>query len=39
MNDAYGSFFGERTPARTTVAVSGLPRGARIEIEAIAVAE
>lgn len=39
MNETYASFFGDRAPARTTVEVSGLPRGARIEIDAIAVAE
>lgn len=39
MNETYASFFADRAPARTTVEVSGLPRGARIEIDAIAVAE
>ena len=39
MNDAYASFFAGRAPARTTVEVSALPRGVRIEIDGIAVAE
>jgi 2-iminobutanoate/2-iminopropanoate deaminase len=34
MNTAYGEFFPEDPPARTCVAVVGLPRGARVEIEA-----
>lgn len=37
MNDVYREFFPERPPARATVAVAGLPRGARVEIEATAV--
>jgi 2-iminobutanoate/2-iminopropanoate deaminase len=37
MNAIYGeSFAGAAPPARSTVAVSALPRGARVEIEAIA---
>jgi 2-iminobutanoate/2-iminopropanoate deaminase len=36
MNEVYREFFGANFPARTTVAVAGLPKGARIEIEAIA---
>jgi 2-iminobutanoate/2-iminopropanoate deaminase len=36
MNTAYASAFGEHRPARSTVAVAALPRGARVEIEAIA---
>jgi 2-iminobutanoate/2-iminopropanoate deaminase len=36
MNDVYGSFFGNHRPARSTVAVAGLPRGALVEIEVIA---
>ena len=36
MNEAYGAFFKENPPARTTVQVSGLPKGALIEIEAVA---
>lgn len=36
MNQAYADVFAEPFPARTTVAVAGLPLGARVEIEAIA---
>ena len=36
MNEVYGEVFGESPPARSTVAVSGLPAGARVEIEATA---
>jgi 2-iminobutanoate/2-iminopropanoate deaminase len=36
VNDVYARFFDEAKPARSTVAVAALPRGARIEIEAIA---
>jgi 2-iminobutanoate/2-iminopropanoate deaminase len=36
MNEVYGKRFPDGPPARTTVAVAGLPRGARVEIEAIA---
>ena len=35
VNEAYGSFFGEGPPARSTVAVAGLPLGAAVEIDAI----
>lgn len=38
MNEEYGSFFQEEPPARTTVAVSRLPRGALVEIDVIALA-
>ena len=34
MNAAYGEVFGDHRPARSTVAVAGLPLGALIEIEA-----
>lgn len=37
MNAVYAEFFGSRPPARTTVAVAALPKGARVEIEAIAI--
>jgi len=37
MNQIYASFFRESPPARATVEVSDLPKGARVEIEAIAV--
>jgi 2-iminobutanoate/2-iminopropanoate deaminase len=36
MNEVYGRAFGNHKPARSTVAVAGLPRGVRVEIEAIA---
>ncbi len=36
MNEVYGQFFTIDPPARATVEVSKLPRGARVEIEAIA---
>ena len=37
MNKAYERCFGATPPARTTIAVSALPRGSRIEIEAVAI--
>ena len=36
MNTIYSQFFPENPPARSTVAVAGLPKGARVEIEAVA---
>jgi len=36
MNTIYAEFFQANFPARSTVQVTALPRGARIEIEAIA---
>jgi len=36
FNERYGRRFGDAAPARSTVAVAGLPRGARVEIEVIA---
>jgi 2-iminobutanoate/2-iminopropanoate deaminase len=36
MNEVYGRFFGDHRPARSTVAVAALPRGAQVEIELIA---
>jgi 2-iminobutanoate/2-iminopropanoate deaminase len=36
MNEVYGRFFTDVPPARATVAAAGLPRDARVEIEAIA---
>ena len=36
MNEVYGNFFTDVPPARATVAAAGLPRDARVEIEAIA---
>ncbi len=37
MNAVYATFFPEAPPARSTIEVSGLPRGAKVEIEAIAI--
>src|SRR6185312_11654134 len=34
VNQVYGSFFDASKPARSTVAVAALPKGARVEIEA-----
>ncbi len=36
MNQVYAEYFREKPPARATVAVSALPLGARVEIEAVA---
>ncbi len=36
VNEIYGAFFSEPFPARATVAVKELPRGARVEIDAVA---
>jgi 2-iminobutanoate/2-iminopropanoate deaminase len=36
MNEVYGRAFGSHRPARSTVAVAALPRGAKVEIEVIA---
>ena len=36
MNVIYGEFFNQQPPARTTVAVAGLPKGGAVEIEAVA---
>ena len=38
MNDVYGKFFQTEPPARATVQAARLPRDARVEIEAIALA-
>lgn len=38
MNEIYGRFFTGEPPARATVQAARLPRDARVEIEAIAVA-
>ena len=35
VNEVYGSFFGEDPPARVTVGVAELPKGAQVEIDAI----
>jgi 2-iminobutanoate/2-iminopropanoate deaminase len=36
MNEVYAEFFPGDPPARSTIAVAELPKGARVEIEAIA---
>ena len=36
MNAIYAEFLGESPPARSTVAVAALPKGALVEIEAVA---
>jgi 2-iminobutanoate/2-iminopropanoate deaminase len=36
VNDTYSRILGEARPARSTVQVSGLPRGVLVEIDAIA---
>lgn len=38
VNDAYATYFANDPPARATVAVAGLPKGAPVEIECIALA-
>jgi 2-iminobutanoate/2-iminopropanoate deaminase len=38
MNEVYATFFKSDPPARSTVEVSALPAGARVEIEAVAIA-
>ena len=37
MNEVYSRHLGESLPARTTIAAAGLPRGARVEIDVVAV--
>lgn len=37
MNDVYARHFGGHRPARSTVQAAGLPKGARVEIDAVAV--
>jgi 2-iminobutanoate/2-iminopropanoate deaminase len=37
VNEAYGSFFPGDPPARSTVQVAALPKGSRLEIEAVAI--
>jgi 2-iminobutanoate/2-iminopropanoate deaminase len=36
VNEVYGSYFPSEPPARATVQVAALPRGARVEIDLIA---
>jgi 2-iminobutanoate/2-iminopropanoate deaminase len=38
VNQTYAEYFPAAKPARATVAVAGLPRGARVEIDMIALA-
>ncbi len=38
VNEIYGARFGEKPPARATVQVAALPKGALVEIDAVAVA-
>jgi 2-iminobutanoate/2-iminopropanoate deaminase len=37
MNEVYAKHLGDALPARSTVAAAGLPRGARVEIECVAI--
>lgn len=37
MNEVYSRFFNENKPARATVQAAALPRGARVEIDCVAV--
>jgi 2-iminobutanoate/2-iminopropanoate deaminase len=37
VNEAYGAYFGDHRPARSTVQVAALPKGVQVEIEFIAV--
>lgn len=37
VNEVYGAWVGENPPARSTVAVAGLPKNVDVEIEVIAV--
>ncbi|MDR1648838.1 MAG: RidA family protein [Synergistaceae bacterium] len=36
VNGVYAQYFGENPPARSFVAVQALPKGARVEVEAVA---
>lgn len=38
MNKVYSEYFPKHKPARSTVQVAGLPKGARVEIELVALA-
>jgi 2-iminobutanoate/2-iminopropanoate deaminase len=38
LNSIYASYFGEHKPARTTVEVPALPKGATVEIDLVALA-
>ena len=39
MNETYGSFFDDEPPARSAIEVGNVPKGAALEIEAIAAVE
>jgi len=39
VNEVYGSYFKQDPPARSTIQISALPKGANVEIEVIAVAD
>jgi 2-iminobutanoate/2-iminopropanoate deaminase len=39
VNEVYGSFFTDPAPTRATVQVAALPKGVRVEIDAIAYLE
>jgi 2-iminobutanoate/2-iminopropanoate deaminase len=39
MNAVYAEFFAKDPPARSTVAVAALPKGALVEIDAIALVQ
>lgn len=38
FNEIYARYFGDTRPARSTVEVAALPKGVRVEVEAVAVA-
>ena len=39
VNEVYASYFPSAPPARATVQVAGLPKGAQVEIDAVAIAD
>ena len=39
VNEVYGRMVGDSRPARSTVAVAGLPRGVLVEIDAVALVD
>ncbi|MGH9459140.1 MAG: RidA family protein [Thermoanaerobaculia bacterium] len=39
LNGIYAEYFGDHKPARSTVAVAQLPKGAKVEIDLVAVVE
>ncbi len=38
FNEVYARYLGDSSPARSTVEVAGLPKGVKVEVEAIAIA-